>query len=135
MILLRSAGMASGIGSMALGTVLGMVDGVPTTDQINAMSDGEYKVYENRLRRMAERQGLRLEKARRRDTRARDWCTYRLMDPSTHTVVSHNPAYGTHGLSLDQVERVLLGEISRAAAPTYFEYLHRRSMGRSRDAT
>ncbi|MGQ0774506.1 MAG: hypothetical protein ACT4NY_08830 [Pseudonocardiales bacterium] len=114
---------------MALDTVSGMVDGIPTADQINAMSDGEYKVYENRLRRMAERQGLRLEKARRRDTRAQDWCTYRLMDPSTHTVVSHNPAFGTYGLSLDQVERVLLGEISRAAAPTYFEYLHRRSVG------
>lgn len=127
--------MACSTSSMAPGTVFGMVDGIPTADQINAMSDGEYKVYENRLRRMAQRQGLRLEKARRRDTRAHDWCTYRLMDPSTHTVVSRNAAHGTHGLSLDQVERVLLGEISRAAAPTYFEYLHRRSVGRSRDET
>lgn len=101
--------MACGTSGIALDTVSGMADGIPTADQINAMSDREYKVYENRLRRMAERQGLRLEKARRRDTRARDWCTYRLMDPSTQTVVSHNPAYGTHGLSLDQVERVLLG--------------------------
>lgn len=47
--------MSASISSMALDTVLGMVDGIPTADQINAMSDGEYKVYENRIRRMAER--------------------------------------------------------------------------------
>jgi hypothetical protein len=31
------------------------------------------KAYENRLRRMADRQGLRLEKCRRRDPLARDY--------------------------------------------------------------
>jgi hypothetical protein len=31
------------------------------------------KAYENRLRRMADRQGLRLEKSRRRDPLARDY--------------------------------------------------------------
>jgi hypothetical protein len=40
------------------------------------MSD---KVFENRLRRMAQRQGLVLEKSRRRDKRATDYGRYRLM--------------------------------------------------------
>jgi hypothetical protein len=37
---------------------------------IEAMSMVERKVYENRLRRVADRQGYRLEKSRRRDERA-----------------------------------------------------------------
>ena len=36
-----------------------------------------HKVWENRIRRMAARQGLRLEKSRRRDTRAVGYGTYR----------------------------------------------------------
>ena len=38
------------------------------------------KVLENRLRRMADRQGFRLVKSRRRDPRARDFGTYSLVD-------------------------------------------------------
>lgn len=37
------------------------------------------KVRENRLRRWAEDQGYRLEKSRRRDPRAKDYGTYRLV--------------------------------------------------------
>jgi hypothetical protein len=43
----------------------------------------EEKVRENRLRRMAERQGLRLEKSRRRDPRALDYGSYALFDLET----------------------------------------------------
>lgn len=37
------------------------------------------KVRENRLRRWAEDQGYKLEKSRRRDPRAKDYGTYRLV--------------------------------------------------------
>lgn len=42
------------------------------------------KVRENRLRRMADRQGLRLMKSRRRDPRALDFGTYWLVEPLEH---------------------------------------------------
>jgi hypothetical protein len=41
--------------------------------------ENDAKVRENRLRRMAERQGYKLEKSRRRDSRATDYGTYRLV--------------------------------------------------------
>jgi hypothetical protein len=46
------------------------------------------KVRENRLRRMAERQGLLLRKSRRRDPRALDYGTYMLIDLHTNALVS-----------------------------------------------
>jgi hypothetical protein len=64
------------------------------------------KVREARLRRMAERQGLRLEKTRRRDHRAVDYGTYQLVDPYKNTLVRAGLSSG-FGLSLDDVERVL----------------------------
>lgn len=64
------------------------------------MSVAEYRVYENRLRRMAARQGLRLYKSRRRDPRAYDWNTYEIGD------VNNNMVAGWL-LSLDDVERYL----------------------------
>ncbi|CCH77137.1 conserved hypothetical protein [Nostocoides japonicum T1-X7] len=61
------------------------------------------KIRENRLRRMADRQGLRLVKSRRRDPRALDYGTYMLTDPCTNTVVAWGLQSG-YGLSLDEVE-------------------------------
>jgi len=55
---------------------------------------------ENRLRRAAQRQGLRLSRSRRRDPRALDYGTLTLLDGAT--VV----ASGT----LDDIEQFLLGE-------------------------
>jgi hypothetical protein len=60
------------------------------------------KVRENRLRRMAERQGLLLRKSRRRDVRALDYGTYMLIDLHTNALVSGER------LSLEQVEAWLL---------------------------
>ena len=45
--------------------------------------EGCVKIRENRLRRMAERQGVKLQKSRRRDPHALDYGTYRLIDPSS----------------------------------------------------
>src|SRR5215210_2836640 len=45
------------------------------------------KVCENRLRRMAQRQGLELRKSRVRDPRAIDYGKYWLVDPYIDTIV------------------------------------------------
>lgn len=71
------------------------------------MSESE-KVRENRLRRAADRQRLRLKKSRRRDPRAADYGTYMLTDPYSNTVVASGFQSG-YGLTLDEVEEHLLG--------------------------
>ena len=59
------------------------------------------KVRENRLRRMASRQGLQLMKSRRRDPRALDYGTYWLVDASGVEVARGN---------VDAIEARLTGE-------------------------
>ena len=63
------------------------------------------KVRENRLRRMAERQGLRLVKSRRRDPLAYDYGLYMFVAAGTDG--GGDLAYN---LDLDQVERSLTGK-------------------------
>jgi hypothetical protein len=69
-----------------------------------AESRGE-KVRENRLRRMADRQGLKLVRSRRRDPRALDYGLYWLTDVRTGA-----PVTPEGGVGLDAVEAVLTGE-------------------------
>jgi hypothetical protein len=67
------------------------------------------KVRENRLRRAAQRQGLGLEKSRRRDPNALDYDLSALIDSDGFTM--HDPApWGIHALDLDDVEQFLSGE-------------------------
>ncbi len=66
------------------------------------------KVRENRLRRVALRRGLRLEKTRRRDPLALDYGTYMLIDDRTNAVVARGLESG-YGLTLDDIERHLDG--------------------------
>jgi hypothetical protein len=66
------------------------------------------KVRENRLRRMAERQGLRLQKSRRRDPRALDFGRYWLVDMETG--VLDQRIEQRHGIELEDVEAWLTGE-------------------------
>jgi hypothetical protein len=54
------------------------------------MNGQQLKIRENKLRRMADRQGLRLIKSRSRDPRAKDFGLYALIDPETGGAV--NPA-------------------------------------------
>lgn len=65
------------------------------------MPDSTSKVRENLMRRMADRQGLRLVKSRRRDPRALGYGTYGLVDASADWSDSG------FGLTLDEVEVVL----------------------------
>ena len=55
-------------------------------------SHGSDKVRENRLRRMADRQGLEIHKSRRRDPRAIDYDRWLILDARTNAVVA-----GTEG--------------------------------------
>lgn len=66
-----------------------------------------FKVRENRVRRMAERQGLALHKSGRRDPRALDYGTYGLYDANRNVLEVGNPSTG-FGLSLEEVERALM---------------------------
>ncbi len=66
------------------------------------------KVRENRLRRVAERRGLRLMRSRRRDPNAWDYGTYQLVDVRTKGVVAAEWSIGRgYGLSLDEIEQWL----------------------------
>lgn len=61
-------------------------------------TDNEYKTRENRVRRMAERQGLKLAKTRRRDPRAVDYGHYFLSREGVQLLTTPN---------LDDVEHFL----------------------------
>jgi hypothetical protein len=71
---------------------------VPSTDD---------KIRENRLRQMAARQGLRVEKSRRRDPRALDYGVFWLIEDRTNVLVCGDLDLGT---DLDEIEAYLLGE-------------------------
>ena len=62
---------------------------------------------ENRLRRMAERQGLRLERSRRHDKRAASYGLYALLDWRSRKLVSEPGVRDDHSLTLDEVEKYL----------------------------
>jgi len=62
---------------------------------------------EARLRRMAERQDMKLIKSRRRDPRAYDFGLYLLADRRTGAAVAGADA-GRHTYDLDDVEHFLL---------------------------
>jgi hypothetical protein len=80
-------------------------------DYWDTLSAEELKVAENRLRRMARRQGLVLQKSRRRDFRAYDYGGWMIVDAQTNMVEAggHPTAYS---LSLTEVEEYLSGEAS-----------------------
>ncbi|WP_231984542.1 hypothetical protein [Mycobacterium sp. 852014-52144_SCH5372336] len=90
---------------------------IPTRDEIESMSDTEHKVLENRLRRAAERQGLRLVKSRAKDPRSHLYGTYMLVDAATDFVVfaDHSTGRG-FGLDLVDVAGWLFGQRPAAQA-------------------
>lgn len=67
------------------------------------------KVRENRLRRMAERRGIRIEKSRRRDPKALDFGGYMLIDAATNGAIMGASPYA-YSASLDEVEQWLDGD-------------------------
>jgi hypothetical protein len=79
-----------------------MLSGITPDTKEKAMSDE--KVRENRLRRMAERQGLRLVKSRRRDPLALDYQLYALISEDEYQVAGGWQKGGRFGFTLDEVE-------------------------------
>ena len=84
---------------------------------MNVMMAGEQadKVRENRLRRMADRQGYVLRKSRVRDPRALDYGTYWLVNQRTGGIdFGRAPgdyiSFGGQSFYLDDVEAFLTGE-------------------------
>lgn len=67
---------------MPSGIISGMpsVDPPPSEKRIESMSRVEKKVWENKVRRIAARRRLRLQKTRRRDPGAFDYGIYTLID-------------------------------------------------------
>jgi hypothetical protein len=76
---------------------------------LDKMTPIEFKTFENRLRRMALRQGYELNKSRLRDTRAIGYGGYMIIDASTNHVVAGAHPH-SHSMSLDEVEAWLLSE-------------------------
>jgi hypothetical protein len=79
------------------------------------------KIRENRLRRMAERQGLALQKSRRRDPRAMDYGRYWLTlaegpDPRPDLDRRRLVARPQAGHTLDEIETMLTGEAADDAS-------------------
>lgn len=70
--------------------------------RVPAVTDVDGKIRENRLRRMAKRQGLHLHRSRRRDPRAVDYGLYFLVRSA-----DIDREVPTAGLTLDQVEQYL----------------------------
>jgi hypothetical protein len=73
---------------------------------VEAVDDQGIKVMENRLRRAAARQGLRLEKSRTRDPQASDYGTYQLVDVETNTIAKCGTRRG-YGLGLNEIDQAL----------------------------
>lgn len=88
---------------------------IPTRDEIENMSDTDHKVLENRLRRAAERQDLRLLKSRARDPRSRLYGTYMLVDQNNGVVFADHSTGRGYGLDLVDVAEWLFGDRERFA--------------------
>jgi hypothetical protein len=101
---------APGLRGLHSGIAISMASGI-----LSSMDVSSGKVRENRLRRMAKRQGMRLEKSRRRDRRAIDYGTYGLIDASTNAPIIRGGS-GVTSLTLDEVEKRLT--IERMIVPS-----------------
>jgi hypothetical protein len=77
--------------------------------------DSAQKTHENRLRRVAARQGFRLVKSPRRDPLAFDYNRWMITDSRTNTVVAGTEVTGRPEMTLDQVETWLTNPASRKA--------------------
>jgi hypothetical protein len=73
-------------------------------------TDTTDKVRENRLRRMAERRGLKLVKSRRRDEHAWDYGMFMIVSVENNWVVAGTAATGRPEFTIDDVEAYLTGD-------------------------
>jgi len=76
-------------------------------DTFQGMAPDTDKARETRLRRLAERRGLRLQKSPRRDPHASDFGTYQLVDAREGWIVAEQPAGQGYGMTFDDIEEWL----------------------------
>lgn len=77
---------------------------------MSVSTTGEQKAHENLLRRKAGRQGLRLEKSRRKDPDATGYGMWRIIDLATGEAATIAGRQGKYDLTLAQVEAWLRHE-------------------------
>ena len=78
------------------------------------------KIDENRLRRMADRQGMILRKSRRRDPHAVDYGLYALCDVQTGGAIHQHGPISPYSLTLEEAEEWLIaGEIPDVRSGTW----------------
>ena len=76
--------------------------------------DTEAKTAENKVRRLAKRRGLELQRHRARDTGHVLYGTYQITRPDGSVVAAkEHPAFGkSYGLTLDEAQKILNGLIT-----------------------
>ena len=74
------------------------------------MRDQKIKVRENRLRRMADRQGLKLQRSPRRDTHAHDYDLYALTYIDSGGTMHPEGPISIFAIDLDEVEQYLVSD-------------------------
>ena len=74
---------------------------MPADRDLSALSGREYKVLEDRLRRMLDRQGYRLVKSRARDPRALTYGGYIIVDHQVGGAVAGGDGNAGRGYGLD----------------------------------
>jgi hypothetical protein len=73
----------------------------------NALSECDVRKLEQRLRGIARRQGLCVQKSRRRNPQAADYHRYRVLRVQTNSIVSGNYGWNLYSLDLDGLRRFL----------------------------
>jgi hypothetical protein len=105
----EAAGAAAPTSSISSSISSGIITGMTNDITIQEVEMAEEKVRENRLRRMAERQGLALHKSRRRDPRALGFGGYMIVDVATNAIVA-GELDSPRALTLEEVEQYLTGD-------------------------
>ena len=77
---------------------------IHTPAELKAMSPRDYKVLDNKLRRMVQRRGYQLSKSRVRDPWAIGYGVYWIINPKNNSIEAGDPQ---NGMTLSEVERWL----------------------------
>jgi hypothetical protein len=94
------------------GTLSGMAISVPSPRELEAMSATQQQVYENQVRRLAQRQGLRLTKNLLRGCRPFECGKYYLVrvEDAGSNPYGKSLVTSEYGVSLIDIHRMLIGE-------------------------
>jgi len=77
---------------------------IHTPAELKAMSPSDYKVLDNKMRRMVQRRGYRLSRSRVRDPGAIGYGVYWIINPKYNLIEAGDPQ---NGMTLSEVEQWL----------------------------